>query len=541
MQLTIAKTAKQLQEELEAIRTELTSLLADGRGAEAIDAAVSMLSQARHLNTELMLKVALLQRERSGRRSEKLDPAQLSLMLQLCEAAGADSVADEPLEDDPQDGEVIDESEKVRRRPRRRRPAKELPRDVIRHELPAEERQCSGCGEEMQHIGDDTSEVLELVPAQFRVQEHHRSKYACPRCKETVKTASGPAKLIAKGLPGPGLLAHVVQSKYEDALPLQRLRKIYHRGGVDVSVSTLCDWVEAVAEEVRPVVDLIERKALASHVLQSDGTGLKVLDRDDPEHIRRGSMWCMVGDRKYVVFRFAPTGSGEDGPWKYLAGRRGYLQADASNIFDRLFNGERGQATEVGCWAHARRKLYALVESDVRVAYPLELIGKLYRVESLAERRALSSEERQKLRQERSKSILERLHRWLIKTAAKEPPESALHKACAYSLNHWQALNRFLEDGRLALDNNSCELQIRSLAVGRKNFLFAGSDAGAERAAILYSLLRTAAVQGVDTYAYLIDLLEKLAAGWPASRIEELLPEHWAATRSSMHHEPVLS
>lgn len=495
----------------------------------------------RHLNTELMLKVALLQREHSGRRSEKIDPAQLSLMLQLCEDAVADSLEDEPVDDDPQDGEVIDESEKVRCRPRRRRRAKELPRDVIHHELPAEERKCSGCGAEMQHIGDDTSEVLELVPAQFRVQEHHRPKYACPRCKETVKTAPGPAKLIEKGLPGPGLLAHVVQSKYEDAIPLQRLRKIYHRGGVDLSVSTLCDWVEAVAEEVRPVVEVIEKKALESYVLQSDGSGLRVLDRDDPEHIRRGSMWCMVGDRKYVVFRFAPTGTGEDGPWKLFAGREGYLQVDASNIFDRLFNGERGRAIEVGCMAHARRKYFALADSDPRVAYPLELIGKLYRVESLADRRGLSPEERQALRQQRSTSILERLNRWIVKTAANEPPESVLHKACAYSVNHWQALTRFLVDGRLALDNNFCELQIRSLAVGRKNFLFAGSDAGAERAAILYSLVRTAAVQGVDTYAYLTDLLEKLAGGWPAARIEELLPEQWAATRSTINQEPVQS
>ena len=532
MQIAIAKTAKEQQEELDALRETLTSLIAEGRIAEAVDAAVSMLSQMRHLHTRLLLQVTQLQRERSGRRSEKIDPAQLSLLLQLCEEAAADPEED-PVSDDPEDGEVIDESETVRRRPRRRRPAPELPREVIHHELPAEARRCNGCGEEMQHIGDDTSEILELVPAQFRVQEHHRAKYACPRCKETVKTAPGPAKLIEKGLPGPGLLAHVVQSKYEDALPLQRLRKIYHRGGVDLSVSTLCDWVEAVAEEVRPVVDVIEKKALDSHVLQADGTGLKVLDRDDPEHIRRGSMWCTVGDRKYVMFRFAPTGSGEDGPWKFLAGRSGYMQADASNIFDRLFNGDRGAATEVGCWAHARRKLYALVDSDVRAAYPLELIGKLYRVESLADRRQLSPQQRRKLRAERSTSLLERLHHWLVRTAAKEPPESALHKACAYSLNHWQALTRFLEDGSLALDNNFCELQIRTLALGRKNFLFAGSDAGAERAAILYSLLRTAAVQGVDTYAYLIDLLEKLAAGWPASRIEELLPENWAAARNS--------
>lgn len=533
------KTAQQQQEDLEAMREVLKTLVAEGRPDEAIEAALAMLSQMRRLNTELVLRVAQMQRERSGRRSEKIDPAQLSLMLQLCEEVPEESLDEEPVDDDPQDGEVIDESEKVRRRPRRRRPAKELPREVIHHELAPEERRCCSCGDEMQHIGDDTSEILELVPAQFRVQEHHRPKYACPRCKETVKTAPGPAKLIEKGLPGPGLLAHVVQSKYEDAIPLQRLRKIYHRGGVDLSVSTLCDWVEAVSDAVRPLVERLETKALESHVLQTDGTGLKVLDRDDPENIRRGTMWCSVGDRKYVIFRFAPTGTGEDGPWQFLAGRRGYLQADASNIFDRLFNGERACAIEVGCWAHARRKHYALVESDPRVAYPLELIGKLYKVERLADRRQLSVEERKALRLERSTGILERLKRWLVKTAAKEPPESALYKACAYSLNHWVALTCFLDDGSLALDNNLCELQIRSLAVGRKSFLFAGSDAGAERAAILYSLLRTCALHGVDGYDYLVNVLETLAAGWPHHRIDELLPENWAPASAETSQEPV--
>jgi len=528
------------QPDLEAVREMLVSLVADGRSAEAVEAAVSMMSQLRHLNTELMLRVAQMQRERSGRRSERIDPAQLSLMLQLCkDQALEDTPDEEPDEEDPLDGEVIAESEKVRRRPRRRRRAQNLPRDVIHHELPAAERQCATCGDEMRHIGDDTSEILELVPAQFRVQEHHRAKYACPKCKETVKTAPGVNKLVEKGLAGPGLLAHVVQSKYEDGLPLYRLRKIYARGGVDLSVSTLCDFSAAVAEAVRPLVVRLDELARLSFYLQIDGSGLKVLDRDDPEHIRRGTMWCMVGDRKYVIFKFAPTGSGEDGPWKYLAGRTGYVQADASSVFDRLYNGQCAQAIEVGCLAHARRKLYALMDVDLRVAYPLQLFGKLYQVEHLADRQELTHEARRELRQQRSQGLMERLHRWLVKTAASEPPESALHKACAYSINHWQALTRFLEDGRLAPDNNLCEQQIRSLAVGRKAFLFAGSDAGAEHAAILYSLLRTCALQGVDTYAYLIDVLEKLAGGWPASRIDELLPEQWAASRAPQTADPV--
>lgn len=281
-----------------------------------------------------------------------------------------------------------------------------------------------------------------------------------------------------------------------------------------------------MAEAVRPIVARIEERMLAAHVVQTDGSGLKVLDRDHAEGIRKGTMWCTVGDRRHVVFRYAATGSGEEGPWTYLAGREGYVQADASNVFDRLFDGQVASATEVGCWSHARRKFFQLADSEPLVAYPLQLIRKLYRVEKEAAGKQLAPDQRLALRQRRSTGILDRLKRWLVRTAAKEPPESALRKACAYSLNHWEALTRFLEDGRITPDNNFCELQIRSLALGRKNYLFAGSDAGAERAAILYSLLRTCAVQGLDTYAYLKDTLSKLAAD-PATPVDDLLPDAW--------------
>ena len=252
-------------------------------------------------------------------------------------------------------------------------------------------------------------------------------------------------------------------------------------------------------------------------------------------------MWCTVGDRKHVVFRYTKDGSGEEGPWKYLAGRKGYLQADAANIFDRLYDGQKAEATEVGCWSHARRRLYELLDSDVRVAYPLKLIAQLYRVEDLADRRGLSPPERLALRQRRSKGIVDRYQRWITRTASREPPASALASACRYSLNQWAALTRFLEDSILPLDNNLCEGQIRSLAVGRRNYLFAGSDAGAERAATLYSLLRTCALCGVDSFAYLVGVLGKLASGWPERRIDELLPENWSAARkmASPQAQPV--
>jgi transposase len=526
-------THKEVREQMERAKQQLRALVAEGRGEEAIELALAMLEQLQDRNTRLVLELAKERRDRAGRKSEKIDPAQLMLMLELMVSEAVDTNTDlaaTAAEDEALDRErhAIEATTPapIRRRPVRRRPPAQLPRDVIRHELPEAERLCITCGVPKDKIGEDVSELLELVPAHFRVQEHHRVKYACGRCKDGVLTAPGPAKLIDKGLAGAGLLAHVAVSKYEDHIPLHRLSEMYERGGVELASSTLCGWVAAVADEVQPVVERIWEKALASHTLQTDASGLKVLDRDDPEGIRSGTMWCFVGDEKYVVFKYAPTGSGEDGPWKYLAGREGYVQADAASVFDRLYNGAKASATEVGCWSHGRRKFEALQDSDVRVAYPLKLISQLYRLEDLADRRGLDAEARLELRRERASPILERLERWLKSTVANEPPASALAKACAYCVNQWVALNEFCYDGLLKLDNNCCERQIRSLAVGRKNYLFAGSDAGAERAAILYSLLRTAALAGIDTYAYLIKLLQRLAAGWPQRRIDELLPEN---------------
>jgi len=526
------QTHKEVREQMERVKEQLRALIAEGRGEEAIELAFAIFMQLQHRNINLVLELALERRKRAGRTTEKIDPAQLLLMLEVMMTGAVDESVD--LAATTTEDEVLDREHDAletatpaapRHRPVRRRLPRTLPRDVIHHELSEAERSCATCGEPMVKIGEDVSELLELVPSHFRVQEHHRAKYACGRCKEGVKTAPGADKLIDKGLAGPGLLAHVVVSKYEDHLPLNRLAEIYVRGGVELASSTLCGWVEAVAEEVRPVVERIWEKAQAAHTLQTDGSGLKVLDRDDPEGVRTGTMWCFVGDEQYVTFKYAPTGSGEDGPWKFLAGREGYLQADAASVFDRLYNGAKANATEVGCWAHARRKFHALADSDARVAYPLKLISQLYRVEDLADRRGLDAEAREALRRDRASPILERLDRWLQRTIMSEPPASALAKACGYSRKQWVALTEFVGDGLLPLDNNCCERQIRSLAIGRKNYLFAGSDAGAERAAILYSLLRTAALAGIDTYAYLIKLLERLAAGWPQRRIDELLPE----------------
>ena len=260
---------------------------------------------------------------------------------------------------------------------------------------------------------------------------------------------------------------------------------------------------------------------------------LKVLDPRSPDHIEMGSIWAYIGDDRDVLFRYTPTGEGATGPWTFLAGRTGYVQADAATVFDRLFTGQAARAVEVGCLAHARRKLVALEDMDCRVAYPLKLIARVYRVEHLADARGLTPDDRVALRRQRAAPVLERLHRWCGLTRAQEPPSTDLAKAAGYFVNHWTALSRFLEDGRLDPDNNLCESQLRDIALGRRNYLFCGSHDAARRAAALYSLLRTCAQSGVPPLPYLTDVLAQLPTARTPSELDALLPHRWSPPAST--------
>jgi transposase len=406
-------------------------------------------------------------------------------------------------------------------------------------DVPAEERHCAGCGREKRRIGEDTTRTLEYIPARFKEHEYRLAKYACGACKDGVTRAEGPVKVIERSTADASTLAQVVVSKFADHTPLHRQHRIYERGGVDIPVSTMADWVAGVGDRVLPLVDVLAKRVLSAYVVRTDATGLKVLDPNSPENIERGTVWCYVGDDRDVVFRYTPTGEGATGPWQFLAGRRGHIQADAAGVFDRLFNGREATAVEVGCWAHARRKFVALAETDFRVAYPLQLIRRLYRLEYLADLQELGPEERAAMRGERTRAALNSLQRWLLVTVVDEPPSSELAKAANYCVNHWTALTRFLDDGRLSPDNNLCEQQLRDIALGRKNYLFAGSHDAARRIAVLYSLMRTCAQHDVPPLPYLTDVLRKLASGWYEDRLEELLPDRWQVLYNKSNLSPV--
>ena len=494
--------------------------------------AVSGLGQ-RLTRSEYLAVLRRLQRS-----SEQLDPRQLELLAEQAEAddaAASDGDADQA--DELVDGEVeelIDGQERAEpSRSGGRNPLPEsLPRTVCEHDVGADELSCPSCGSERVEIGREVREVLDVAPVRFVVRRHERIKRACRSCGDSgVVTAPPPSGELERVLAGPRLLAHVVSCKYDAHLPLHRLQRLYRVMGAPVAASTLGGWTARVAEELKPVARALWDELRSMPVVGTDASGLRVLDRDAPEGVTMGTMWCYVGygagDTKLCAYRYAPTGTGADGPWTHLAGQTGYVQADAANVFDRLFNGKAAHAVEVGCWAHARRKLHELLDADPRVAKPLQRIARVYRAEKAATVSGMSPQERLGLRHRVSRKHVDWLQRWLTATSGREPPRGGLGKACRYWMNHWEALTRFLEDGRIELDNTGVERQIRALALGRKNYLFAGSHRAAERAAVLYTLIRSCDLAGVEPTDWLEDVLVRLADGWPQSRIAELLPHRF--------------
>jgi transposase len=524
------------------VRDAVRELVAAGRTDEALDFVLEAFAALQQSTQQLELLVAHLRRP--GRRSERIDAGQLALLLEQLAALpptgpGADPSAD-PVRDAAaescEDARLDQEIESAG--PQRSAPSARTVRMPWRttggrrerHDcrVQASDRACPTCGRAMRRIGADHTQRLEYIPGHFITHEYELEKLACGRCKNGVMTAESPLAILDRSGAGASTLAQIVVAKFADHLPLTRQHQIYARTGLTIPVSTLADWVAGTADQLAPLVERLAARVLQATVVGTDATGLRVLAPTQAAHIEQGTMWCYVGDARDVVFRYAPTGAGEQGPWAFLAGRVGYVQADAASVFDRVYTGAVASATEVGCWAHGRRRFVALQDTDCRVAYPIQLITRLYKIERLADVRALSVEGRRLLREERVPSVLEKLQRWLAATLATEPPRSDLAKAAGYLVNQWTALTRFVHDGRLSLDNNLVERQLRAIALGRLNYLFAGSHRAAERTAVLYSLMRTCAQYDVAPVPYLTDVLTRLARGDHADRLDDLLPDRWA-------------
>jgi len=483
----------------------------------------ALLVAERHENERLRQIIKEMQRHRFGRRAETLPEDQLLLGLeeagQLVAAGEAESEAAAPVE-------------RTARAARRRTNRGALPAHLPRIEMVVdiEDHACPCCRNALHRIGEDVSERLDIVPAQFRVLVVRRPKYACRACEDVVVQAPAPARLIEGGLPTEATVAQVLVSKYADHLPLYRQAQIYARQGINLDRSTLADWVGRAAWLLRPVHERLLAQLKSSTKLFADETTAPVLD-PGRGRTKTGQLWAYARDDRPwggtdppgVAYVYAPDRKAER-PIAHLAGFKGVLQVDGYGGYRVL--AERGDGELAFCWSHVRRRFYELAAAGSApiASQALEHIAGLYRIE--AEIRGRSADERRAVRGDKSRPIIEMLEPWLREKLSLISQKTKLAEAIRYALSRWEGLTRFLDDGRIEIDSNVVERAIRPIALNRKNALFAGSDGGGEHWAIIASLIETCKLGGIDPQIYIADVITSIVNGHPNSRIDELMP--WA-------------
>ena len=469
---------------------------------------------------KLRLIIRQLQRGQFGRRSERLDPEQLRLGLE-------DLDADVGRAESKRSAPAVQETSPSEPHSRQGFPANLLREEVT---LDVVGCACSKCGGALHEIGVTTAEMLDWVPATVRVIRIHRPKHGCRSCG-AIHQAPAPERVIAKGMATPGLIAQVLVSKYCDHLPLYRQSEIFARHGVELSRATLANWVGGACWWLEPLHELMAKNVFASNKLFADDTPIPVLD-PGRGRTKTGRLWVYARDDRpwagsdppAAVYYYSPDRKAER-PASHLGGFRGVLQVDGYAGFERLTTG--GTVVLAACWAHARRKFYEIHQASGSpiAGEALSRIAALYKVEERIRRQ--SAQTRKRARACDSRPIVDEMKPWLEQELSRVPPRSALAEAIRYALSRWPALCRFLDDGRVELDTNSVERAIRPITLGRKNHLFAGSDGGGARWATVCSLITTAKLNGVEPYAYLKDVLERMANGHPMSQLDELLPWNW--------------
>ena len=521
------ETAPQLPTDIEALHALLAAAHAER------DAAIAERDQARLQNDRLRHLLRQLQRAQFGRRSEKLDPEQLLLALEDIEQG----IAANEAADDKKDSAAAQARSDKRRVNRGALPA-HLPRvDVT---IEPEDTNCPCCRSPMHVIGEETSERLDVIPAQFRVIVTHRPKYACRACEEAVVQAPAPERLIKGGLPTEAMVAHVLVAKYAWHLPLYRQAQMLLAQGIDIQRAILAFWVGYAAAELKPVYLRLRELILSSSKIAVDETIVPVLD-PGRGCTKKGYFWAVARDDRpwagsdppAVAYSYAP-GRGAVHALKLLDRYHGVVQCDGYVAYKTIANAACDEAITLAfCWAHLRRKFYDIAkDGNAPIASEaLERIAKLYLIEKTI--RGQPADARRAVRQQRSKPLVLDLKAWLGQQLARVSGKSLIAEVIRYALKHWDGLTRFVDDGRIELDTNVVERSIRPIVLNRKNALFAGHDQGAENWACIASLIETCKLNGVDPETYFTDVLSKLVNLWPASRLDELMPWIWAAPRST--------
>jgi transposase len=516
----------QLEQQAAAAATASAQQVAElGRVLDETSASYQQLQQEHAATLE---ELAWFKRWTFGRRRERLTDGEGQGHLFELDAPAADN-SDESAPQQEAETEVKNH---------RRRKKRQIDWDKLRqvrhdHDLTDEEKQCACCGREMDRIGEDVTRELEFEPAKLEAHIHVRPKYACRCCKNGVSSVPVEPRPIPGGIAGPGLITQVIVGKFGDHLPLYRLEDILTRHGVHLARSTLCDWVKATANLLKPLYDLQRQLVLQSSVMWTDDTRVTVLGGNDGSF--KGYFWAYIGDKQhpYSVYDFTNSRC-RDGPARFLNGYSGYLHADAYTGYDATFQDVGSDVIEVACWSHARRRFFEAVGGNPRQSHQvLEWIRQLYDIEHRAHDR--SDAARRELRTAEATAVLDKIETYLDELARTALPKSNLAKAVTYARNQWVALRRYTEDGRLTIDNNVSERTLRHQAIGRKNWLFLGSEAAGPRAAVLYTIMAGAKRHCIDPWAYIRDVLLRLHAD--DQRLEELLPDRWAAT----HPEAILN
>jgi len=531
----MSKSAPKLPDDPAVLRAIIASLEAENAKLSATLRAHDLLVQT------LRTRIAKLQKQAFGKSSEKIEREieQLELALEdlqvaMAEADEAAGPHDEAEDDNGTASEAAPEDKPLRRR---LRISKDAPRE--RRELDPGDN-CPDCGGDLRVLGEDVSELIDMIAAQLKVIEIARIKKSCRRCEKIVQEPA-PSRPIPRSMAGPGLLAYILTSKFDDHVPLYRQHEIFERMGADIPDTTLVDWCGAAMRTLAPLVERIEADIMTSDILHADDTPIRVLERSARSKglgkgVKQGRIWNYVRDQRPwvgqappgAVYYFSPDRKGEH-PRKHLANSAGILQADAYTGFKALYEKRAdgsAQFREAACWAHLRRDfhdIWTANKSEI-AKEALDRIGQFYDIER--EIKGMPADERLAVRQQKTKPKVDAFHAWAETQLARIPGKSDLAKAFRYGLSRWPSFCLFLDDGRVAIDNNAAERGMRPIGVGRRNWLFAGSDTGGETLARAMTIIETAKMNGLDPQAYLTDVLSRIH-DHKIKRLDELLPWNW--------------